>query len=44
MKYRNKETGEIKEPKEYVEVYAITHNSNWEEYKEPVKKKDKKED
>lgn len=39
MKFKNKITNEIKEPKNYTQLFAYTHNSNWEkivEEKEPT--------
>lgn len=43
MKYKNKKTGEIIEPKNYTERFMCERNSNFERYEE-VKKKTKKED
>jgi len=46
MKFKNKETGEIVKAKEYAEIFAYSHNSNWEQVKEnerPNRDKNKEE-
>lgn len=39
MKFKNKLTNEVVEAKNYTQVFAFTHNSNWEEVKENKSKK-----
>ncbi len=34
MKFKNQLTNEVVEAKNYTQIFAFTHNSNWEEVKE----------
>lgn len=43
MKFKNKKTNEIVEPKGYVQEFAYSHNSNWEKVVEKTKNKKKEE-
>lgn len=43
MKYKNKETSEIVETKDYVQEFAYSHNSEWEKVVETKKTTKKSE-
>lgn len=42
MKFKNKKTGEIVEPKDYAKEFAYIHNSEWEKVIETKTKKENK--
>ncbi len=43
MKFKNKSTNEVVEPKGYAQEFAYIHNSNWEKVEEKVTKNKKEE-